>query len=201
MVTQDPRLSAELRFEFRPFEPGAVLVEQLSALAIVPAMGAVASRRFSKRAAAGLFAGVLLASGTAYAARDHIPVLNSIVGESHHRAPVVPRPDPSPTLWQNDRAVQQGPAVPTRSTGTEGNQGQQDQDQQRGGSGTTQGQQSDSGSSSSGDSQQSSPTGTSNGQDQSTTSGTDTSSGSSGGGTSSSGDGTSGPSDGSSTGQ
>lgn len=190
MVTADPRLAAELRFDLREFEPGTVLVEQLSILAASPAVGTSTGKRFSRRAAAGLFAGVLVASGTAYAARDEIvPALNTIIGHSQRQAPVAPRHQQSPGTVEHGANASDGSsdANPKGSSG--------DQDQQSDRSGDTSGQQSETGPGS-GDTQPTEPgSGTQSGSNpdgSSSPSGTDNSTGSSGGGTSTSGDGSSG---------
>lgn len=98
MSTEESRVATELRFELPAFEPDATLVEQLSALAVAPTKANLARKRIPKRAAAGVFAGLLLASGTAYAAHEQIePVLNSIVGGNRPEMPRAPQPSMPPT--------------------------------------------------------------------------------------------------------
>lgn len=98
MSTEDSRLAAELRFELPAFEPDGTLLDQLSALAVAPSTATHAGKRIPKRAAAGAFVGLLLASGTAYAAHEQIePVLNSIVGDNRPEMPRAPHPSMPPT--------------------------------------------------------------------------------------------------------
>jgi len=173
MLTQDPRLAAELRFDTRELEPSSVLVEQLSVLAVTPGSGTPVGRRFSRRAAAGVFAGLLLASGTAYAARDQIaPAWHSIVGQSHHEAPPKPKPSVPP------QGTDQHPQSPAPAVGTkagDGSQGQQDTPAR-----PSQGQQPDGGSGA-GNAQQSGSDGQGNGGNRSSSNGAGNSPGSSGG--------------------
>lgn len=129
MSSKDPSMSAELRFDLPEFEPDAVLVEQLSLLAAAPSATGVPTRRLSRRAAAGVFAGLLLASGTAYAARGHItPVFNAVIGHgSHHRAHPIPEPSASPTpsdATTEPLAPQDPPSPSAHQVGRDDDQGQ-----------------------------------------------------------------------------
>lgn len=111
MSTLDSRLATELRFGPPVLEPSRTLLEQLSALATASATAKPARRRSPKRAAAGMFAGLLLASGTAYAAHEQIePVLSSIVGESRPAVPKAPHPSVSPARPGDTTSARLSPA-------------------------------------------------------------------------------------------
>src|SRR5690348_5233687 len=142
MPTTDPQTAAELRFDLPTFEPGTVLLEQLSMLATAPTTGARLGRRFSRRAVAGFFAGLVLASSTAYAARDQIvPTFDSIIGHGQHHTTVVPRPHVSPGPSVPGNASSGGTQPSLGSGGTSG-----DSKQSGDSSGSTGGGQSGSGS-------------------------------------------------------
>lgn len=135
MSSKDLSLSAELRFDLPEFEPTPVLVEQLSLLAAAPAPSASPTRRFSRRAVAGVFAGLLLASGTAYAARGHIaPVFDAVIGHGA-QDPAHPTPPPSTPPQSNDSgndAAGHTNLTPgKRHEGSDQSQGQQSESGQR----------------------------------------------------------------------